>query len=206
MNMTRTTLISPARKRIADDEHAGCSRSTASATRFRGRPTTQGWAAVLVLSCITGLHAGAVDGPQAAGTPVADISEATAGKAALPVMRVHRSARCGCCGKWIEHIRQAGFPVEVHSADELASIKQRVGVPYGLGSCHTAEVGGYFIEGHVPAEDVVRLLAERPAAKGLAVPGMPLGSPGMEAARRETFRVLLIDRSGQESVFAEHGD
>lgn len=103
-------------------------------------------------------------------------------------------------------MRQAGFRVDVHDTDHLIPIKQRVGVPPGLGSCHTAEVGGYFIEGHVPAEDIARLLAERPDAKGLTVPGMPLGSPGMEAERSETYRVLLIDRSGVARVFSTHAD
>lgn len=103
-------------------------------------------------------------------------------------------------------MRQVGFRVDVHDTDDLVPIKQRVGVPHRLSSCHTAEVGGYFIEGHVPAEDIARLLAERPDAKGLTVPGMPLGSPGMEAEHSETYRVLLIERSGVARVFSTHAD
>ena len=124
----------------------------------------------------------------------------------LPLMVVHKSASCGCCGLWVDHMRQAGFTVEVRNEDNLNPIKERVGVPYGKGSCHTAEVGGYFIEGHVPAADVKRLLAERPEAKGLVLPGMPMGSPGMEVPNGtvEPYTVELVDQQGATRAFAQH--
>lgn len=98
----------------------------------------------------------------------------------LPKMTVTRDPNCGCCGSWVEHIKAAGFPVDVVQVDDVIPLKAKLGVPETLMSCHTAEIGGYFIEGHVPAEAVKRLLIERPRAIGLAVPGMPVGSPGME--------------------------
>ncbi|HEY0660303.1 MAG TPA: DUF411 domain-containing protein [Lysobacter sp.] len=124
----------------------------------------------------------------------------------LPLMVVHKSASCGCCGLWVDHMRQAGFTVEVRNEDNLNPIKERVGVPYGKGSCHTAEVGGYFIEGHVPAADVKRLLAEKPEAKGLVLPGMPLGSPGMEVpdGTVQSYTVELVDKQGATTAFAKH--
>ena len=126
---------------------------------------------------------------------------------ALPLLVVTKSPTCGCCHLWVEHMQNAGFKVEVHDVDDINLIKERVGVPYGKGSCHTAEVGGYFVEGHVPAEDVKRLLAERPDARGLTVPGMPMGSPGMEVpdGRVQPYAVELVARDGSTSEFAHHG-
>lgn len=128
--------------------------------------------------------------------------------AAAPTVIVNKTPTCGCCGVWVEHLKKAGFAVQVHDLENLAPIKERVGVPFGMGSCHTAEVGGYFIEGHVPADDIKRLLSEKPAAKGLTVPGMPAGSPGMEvpSGRVDRYDVLLVDKQGKTSVFATHGD
>ena len=125
---------------------------------------------------------------------------------ALPLVVVTKSPTCGCCKGWVEHMRKSGFPVEVHDVLNLDPVKTRVGVPAGKGSCHTAEVGGYFVEGHVPAADIRRLLAERPDARGITVPGMPMGSPGMEAPGYEQpYAVELIDRKGEASEFARHG-
>jgi len=103
-------------------------------------------------------------------------------------------------------MRAAGFAVEVRNTDDLNPLKERVGVPYGKGSCHTAEVAGYFVEGHVPAADVKRLIAEKPDAKGLVLPGMPMGSPGMESpdGRIQPYTVELVARDGTVSPFAEH--
>jgi hypothetical protein len=127
-------------------------------------------------------------------------------KAVSPLMVVHKSPSCGCCAAWIKHMELAGFRVEVVNEQKLDPIKRALGVPEHLGSCHSAKIDRYFIEGHVPAEDVKRLLAERPNALGLAVPRMPIGSPGMEQGnRRDPYDVLLVYRSGKTEVFAHHG-
>lgn len=132
--------------------------------------------------------------------------EVHAPAAGWPLVLVHKTASCGCCTLWVEHLQANGFEVDVRNATNLVPVKERVGLPSGLGSCHTAEVGGYFIEGHVPAGDVARLLAEKPEARGLAVPGMPLGSPGMEYQnKREPYDVLLVHADGTTTVFAHHG-
>lgn len=127
---------------------------------------------------------------------------------ALPLVTVHKSPYCGCCTQWVEHLRAEGFAVEIVAAEDLRPVKQRVGVPPGKGSCHTAEVDGYFVEGHVPADDIKRLLSERPVARGLAVPGMPIGSPGMETpdGRVQPYTVELIGKDGQATPYARHGD
>lgn len=145
------------------------------------------------------------DAPVAAA-PSPDAPAAQSADANAPKMIVHKSASCGCCGLWVEHMRAAGFAVEVRNTDDLNPLKERVGVPYGKGSCHTAEVGGYFIEGHVPADDVKRLLAEKPDAKGLVLPGMPMGSPGMESpdGRIQAYTVELVGRDGATTRFSEH--
>jgi hypothetical protein len=107
---------------------------------------------------------------------------------------VHRSPTCGCCGAWTKHLRSAGFSVEIIDEADIDSVKKRLGVPQQLVSCHTAELDGYVIEGHVPVASIQRLLAERPKMLGLAVPGMPAGSPGMEMAGAEDrYEVLLFD-------------
>lgn len=126
----------------------------------------------------------------------------------LPLVTVHKSPYCGCCTQWVEHLRAEGFEVEIVQAEDLGPVKQRVGVPPGKGSCHTAEVDGYFVEGHVPAEDIKRLLSERLAARGLAVPGMPIGSPGMETpdGRVQPYTVELIGKDGRATPYARHGD
>ena len=136
--------------------------------------------------------------PPAATTPVADPS--------LPLVTVHKNASCGCCVLWVEHMQAAGFRVDVRNIDNMEPVKSRLGIPVGKGSCHTAEVGGYFVEGHVPAEDVKRLLADKPDAKGLVLPGMPMGSPGMEMpdGRTEPYTVEIVDRQGATSAFAQH--
>ena len=116
--------------------------------------------------------------------------------AADTIVQVYKSPWCGCCGAWVSHLRKAGFQVEVIEADDLNPIKRRYRVPEALHSCHTAVVDGYVIEGHVPAREVKRLIKERPAAVGLSVPGMPIGSPGMEqGGRRDPYRVILFTRS-----------
>jgi len=130
----------------------------------------------------------------------------TADGNALPMVIVHKSPSCGCCGSWVEHMRSAGFEVEVRDSDDLDPIKKSLGVPADKASCHTAQVGDYFVEGHVPADDVKRLLAEHPDARGLAVPGMPAGSPGMEvpAGSEQPYTVDLVAKDGSASIYANH--
>lgn len=154
--------------------------------------------------------AGASEGNNPPSSSVASSAAQTASAptpSALPMMIVNKSPSCGCCGSWVEHVEKAGFKVKINNTEEMNPIKERVGVPYGKGSCHTAEVGGYFIEGHVPAEDIKRLLAERPDAKGLTVPGMPAGSPGMELpdGRTQPYTVELVANDGTTSAFSHHG-
>lgn len=124
---------------------------------------------------------------------------------ALPEMIVTRDPNCGCCGAWVAHVKAAGFPVEVVEAADLAPLKAKLGVPESLASCHTAEVGGYVVEGHVPADAIKRLITQRPPATGLAVAGMPIGSPGMEVPGTppETYDIVLFAPGGQR-VFARY--
>lgn len=121
--------------------------------------------------------------------------------AATPNVTVYHDPNCGCCGGWVAHMRSAGFQVNVIDTDDLAAIKTKFRIPSDLASCHTAEVGGYVIEGHIPARAIQRLLAEKPTAVGLAVPGMPTGSPGMDApgVANETYDVMLFGPWGERS-------
>ncbi|HEV2604360.1 MAG TPA: DUF411 domain-containing protein [Microvirga sp.] len=125
----------------------------------------------------------------------------------LPKVAVSKDPTCGCCEAWVDHLRQAGFTVDVTETGEMNRVKARLGVPQGLASCHTAEVGGYVIEGHVPAAEIKRLLAERPAGRGLAVPGMPVGSPGMEVEGSEPdiYEVVLFGPGGQRTFARYRG-
>ncbi len=120
-------------------------------------------------------------------------------------IHVYKSATCGCCSKWVDHLRAEGFRVQTTDVDDLERLKLENGIPARLSACHTAFVDGYFLEGHVPAADVARLLAERPRIAGLAVPGMPIGSPGMEGPDPERYQVFAFGLDGQVSVFATHG-
>jgi len=124
-----------------------------------------------------------------------------------PAVQVYKDPTCGCCALWVEHLRKAGFSATVTDAEDMTAIKTKYGVPNQARSCHTAIVDGYVIEGHVPAADVQRLLKERPRAVGIAVPGMPIGSPGMEVAtvKPQPYDVLAFDKAGQTTVFASHG-
>jgi hypothetical protein len=125
--------------------------------------------------------------------------------AVKPKMSVFKTSTCGCCGKWVEHMKTAGFDVQVTDVPSTAEYRRKYGVPENLLSCHTAVVNGYAIEGHVPADDVKRLLKTRPKAKGLAVPGMPIGSPGMEQGpRRQAYSVLLFNADGSATEFQSY--
>jgi hypothetical protein len=123
----------------------------------------------------------------------------------LPQVEVFKSPYCECCGAWVDHMKAAGFDVKVTLVNDTTAARKRLGMPDKVGSCHTATVGGYVLEGHVPAVEVKKLLAAKPAAVGLAVPGMPPGSPGMEVGtRQDPYKVFLIDKSGHETVFASY--
>ncbi len=118
---------------------------------------------------------------------------------------VHRSASCGCCGKWLGHMKQHGFQVRDVLEEDMDAVKDALGVPRALRSCHTGVVAGHVIEGHVPAGDVKKLLEARSAPYGLAVPGMPVGTPGMEmGGRKDAFSVIGFDRDGKTSVFSDY--
>jgi hypothetical protein len=148
-------------------------------------------------------------GPMAG--PPADASTAPAltlvGDAPAPgVIQVFKSPTCGCCNDWIRHLEEHGFTVETRDIPNMMAVKAELGMPGELGSCHTARIAGYLIEGHVPADDIRRLLDERPDVRGLAVPGMPVGSPGMEVEGRpaDSYEVLAFDARGETSVFAAY--
>lgn len=157
----------------------------------------------LLAMAVTACRAGSPDpvkGANPASPVVAD--------ARLPTVTVYKSPTCLCCSKWVAHLEAAGFPVEIRERIDVQPIKEEIGVPPAMGSCHTAEVDGYFVEGHVPAEDIKRLLAERPEAEGLALPGMPSGSPGMEhpSGRVSPYTVHLVARDGSVSDYSKRGE
>lgn len=124
--------------------------------------------------------------------------------APLPLVKVWKTPTCGCCGKWVRHMEDAGFRVEVADLDNVDPIKRANGLPLKFASCHTALVGGYVVEGHVPASDVRRLLREKPAVLGLAAPGMPAGSPGMDVPGSPAYNVLSVRKDGTASVYSTH--
>jgi hypothetical protein len=130
---------------------------------------------------------------------------ASAESAVAATLLVTKTAFCGCCKVWVERMKAAGFTVVVKDVENVTPTARKLGVPDDLRSCHTAEIGGYAIEGHVPAADIKRLLAQRPKAAGIAVPGMIPGTPGMEHGGQSTpYEVILFDRSGKTKVFAVH--
>jgi hypothetical protein len=124
---------------------------------------------------------------------------------AATTIEVYRDPSCGCCKAWIAYLQANGFAPVVHQETAMAAVKARLGVPDPAASCHTAVVGGYVIEGHVPVEDIRRLLADHPRARGLAAPGMPMGSPGMEMGPPQHYDVVLIEPDGSTRHFATHG-
>ncbi|MDG2332655.1 MAG: DUF411 domain-containing protein [Myxococcota bacterium] len=121
-----------------------------------------------------------------------------------PSAMVYKSPTCGCCTAWIEHLEENGFEVSSKDIPDVGPVKRMNGVPAGMSSCHTAIIGGYFVEGHVPAEDIERLLRERPEIAGLAVPRMPIGSPGMEGPNPEPYSVFAIKEDGSTAIFSTH--
>jgi len=145
-------------------------------------------------------------GCSAAQPPQAQSVEAVADQVAMnSALTVFRSPTCGCCHQWIEHMEAAGFTVKDNVTENMTAIKKQYGVPANLASCHTTIVDDYVVEGHIPAEDVQRLLAEKPDIAGIAVPGMPIGSPGMESGDYvEPYTVFSFTESGETAAFAEH--
>lgn len=136
---------------------------------------------------------------------LAGCSEAP-GPAAPAVLTVYKSPTCGCCTKWMEHVNAGGLATQAVSEQDIGAVQKRLGVPAELQSCHVAVVGDYLIVGHVPADDIKRLLAEKPKARGLSVRGMPMGSPGMEHGdHRQPYDTMLFQADGQSSVYASHG-
>ena len=137
-------------------------------------------------------------------TTAATPTSPPAAPARKPTITVYKDPGCGCCKKWIEHLVKHGYRVDAKDTPEMTEIKRTLGVPDRITSCHTAVVNGYLIEGHVPAADIDRLLAQKPTIAGLAVPGMPMGSPGMEGGTTQRYQVLAFDKNGKTTVFAKH--
>lgn len=125
-------------------------------------------------------------------------------RAGLPAIEVYKTPTCGCCHLWVAHLRANGFSVNAHDVADTTAYREKFGVPAALGSCHTGVVGGYALEGHVPAREIKRLLADRPKVKGLAVPAMVLGSPGMEGPRSDPYDVLAFRADGRYAVYQHY--
>lgn len=168
-----------------------------------GRPAPL-LALVFLLVFVPGLAVAASAAQAGSASEPARTTASTADPQVGPQLTMTRSPTCGCCGKWAEHLEAHGFQVEVRNVPDVRPFKREKGVPAALSACHTAEVGGYVVEGHVPASDIRRLLEERPAVAGIAVPGMPEGSPGMEGPEPERYHVYAFDREGGVTVFATH--
>lgn len=132
------------------------------------------------------------------------VSLPLAAAAAQPVVEVYKTASCGCCKAWIRHLEENGFSVKSHDVPDPGDYRAKFGIAQQHASCHSAQVGGYAVEGHVPASDIKRMLATRPRAAGLAVPGMPMGSPGMEGAHADPYEVLLVKKDGSTSVYKRY--
>jgi hypothetical protein len=171
------------------------SKATAIKSHFSKRNLLRG----LMLSVALGASV-VVVAQQAVAVPPA----VKASGQVLPVVEVYKSPQCGCCKSWASHLEAAGFKVVLHDVDDVSAARHKLGMPDKFGSCHTARVGQYLIEGHVPAADIKRLLNEHPDAKGLAVPGMVQGSPGMEGDTTEIFDTLLVSDDGTAKVFNHH--
>lgn len=136
--------------------------------------------------------------------PAADTVRPDAAATSRPTITVYKSPTCGCCTKWVEYLQAHGYTVATHDTEDMQTVKAANGVPARLHSCHTALVGGYVIEGHVPAQTIDRLLRERPRVAGIAVPGMPAGSPGMEVGVTEAYDVVAYEAGGASRVYESH--
>lgn len=152
---------------------------------------------------VTMFRAAAVAAMMLAG---AGSGAALAGEQSTPTVTVYKSPTCGCCSAWVEHMRAHGFTVETKDVDDISAVKRLLGVPDNLASCHTATVGGYVVEGHVPAADVAAMLSHAPAVRGVAVPGMPATSPGMDVpGATETYPVVAFGADGRQVLIGERG-
>ena len=122
---------------------------------------------------------------------------------AKPQMTVYKSSTCGCCSNWVEHMRKNGFEVKAIDVDDIDKVKRERGVPESAASCHTAVVNGYLVEGHVPADAVLKILKDKPAIAGIAVPGMPMGAPGMEvpSGQKDAYSIVSFDKAGKTTVY-----
>lgn len=149
------------------------------------------WKGVILVSILLALTIGAIS----------TFSESPSNTTTITV---YKTPTCGCCAKWVEHLREQGFQVTTHDKSDLTQIKTQYGVPRALASCHTAIVDGYVVEGHVPVDVVQRLLTERPKVHGITVPGMPMGSPGMEGDYTEPYDVLTFDSQGNTKIYTSH--
>ena len=159
-----------------------------------------GGAAVLATALFVGLGAIVAEGAEGPGVD-GDFAHATA-MADAPLVTLYKNPTCACCGDWAEHMRANGFRVDVKEGADLARVKEELGVPFSAASCHTAEVDGYALEGHVPADAVKRLLENRPEIAGIAVPGMPLGVPGMPGEGFGSYEILALQKDGATRVYA----
>ena len=158
-------------------------------------------AALLSVAACGDADAASEASPGVATRSAAAAQVATASEQALPKIVVFKTEGCGCCNGWVEHLQAAGFEVDARNVTDLMSVKRDAGVPGSNASCHTALVDGYVVEGHVPAAVIKRMLAERPDIAGVAVPGMPTGSPGMEGPGARPYDVLTFDRQGRNTVY-----
>ena len=131
-------------------------------------------------------------------------SNAAFANEASPVITVYKSPTCGCCGKWVDHLKSQGFTVDAKNRNDLDSIKRELGIHPSVQSCHTAKIGKYIVEGHVPAEDIKRMIKEKPKIDGLAVPEMPMGSPGMEGNTKDDYNVLAIKQGENPTIYNSH--
>ncbi|MES2522718.1 MAG: DUF411 domain-containing protein [Gemmatimonadota bacterium] len=184
------------------------SSSDAAPTPRRDFLRTLGLATAGVLSFTSAAtllaQAGQPQPPRKPATPAGKPAAAAKGAAATAPKSivVYKDPNCGCCKEWVKHMEKAGFVATVHDTGDMATVKKSMGVPSSFESCHTARVGSYTIEGHVPADVIEKLLREKPVALGLAVPGMPMGSPGMEGPRKDKYDVMLFEKNGKSRVFA----
>lgn len=169
------------------------------------------WTAGLLVSVI--LVQAACSSPRGASVP--DTTAASAASAAAEpapaqspdsaTLVVYKEATCPCCNAWVDYMRDNGFRVVAHNVSDLDAVKRKHGIASNLQACHTTEVGGYYVEGHVPADLVRKLLAERPRIAGIAVPGMPVGSPGMEVGPPQPYDILSVDSAGRTAIFGSRG-